>query len=52
MIISVVSIDGNGNGDGLIKVPMMGNVKLGLKLEGIKVAEGGGIVEGKAPTSA
>ena len=41
MLLSVVEIDGEGNGTGLIKIPMMNNLKFGLKLEGIKVAKGG-----------
>jgi hypothetical protein len=41
MVLSVVTIDGSGNGEGLIKVPMMGNIKLGVRLSGIQVAEGG-----------
>mgnify|MGYP002137309652 CR=1 FL=1 len=49
--MSVVSIDGSGNGEGLMKVPMMNNIKLGVTLSGIQVAEGGCIVAGKAETS-
>ena len=51
MIISIVDIDGSGNGSGLIKVPMMNNIKIGVALSGIKVAKGGCIVAGKAETS-
>ena len=51
LVLSVVSIDGSGNGEGLIKVPMMNNIKLGVTLSGIKVAQGGCIVAGKAETS-
>ena len=51
MLLSVVEIDGGGNGTGLIKIPMMNNLKFGLKLEGIKVAKGGCIVAGKAALS-
>ncbi len=51
MIISIVDIDGSGNGNGLIKVPMMNNIKIGVALSGIKVAKGGCIVAGKAETS-
>jgi transcriptional regulator len=51
MVLSVVSIDGSGNGEGLIKVPMLNNIKLGVTLSGIQVAEGGCIVAGKAETS-
>jgi predicted chitinase len=51
MVLSVVSIDGSGNGEGLIKVPMLNNIKIGVALSGIKVAEGGCIVAGKAETS-
>jgi hypothetical protein len=51
MVLSVVSIDGGGNGEGLIKVPMMGNIKLGVRLSGIQVAEGGCIVGGRAELS-
>jgi GH24 family phage-related lysozyme (muramidase) len=51
MVLSVVSIDGSGNGEGLIKVPMLNNIKLGVTLSGIKVAQGGCIVAGKAETS-
>ena len=53
MVLSVVSIDGSGNGEGLIKVPMrcddsLNNIKLGVTLSDIKVAQGGCIVAGKA----
>ncbi len=61
MVLSVVSIDGSGNGEGLIKVPMrcddsLNNIKLGVTLSGIQVAEGGRaafrcIVAGKAELS-
>ncbi|MFN3785141.1 MAG: hypothetical protein ACK4R6_14580, partial [Spirosomataceae bacterium] len=51
MVLSVVDIDGSGNGEGLIKVPMMNNIKLGVTLSDIKVAEGGCIVAGKAELS-
>ncbi len=51
MVLSVVSIDGSGNGEGLIKVPMMNNIKLGVTLSGIKVAEGGCVVSGRAELS-
>ncbi|MFN3785139.1 MAG: hypothetical protein ACK4R6_14570, partial [Spirosomataceae bacterium] len=51
MIISIVDIDGSGNGSGLIKVPMMNNIKLGVTLSDIKVAEGGCVVAGKAELS-
>ncbi|MFN3785125.1 MAG: lysozyme [Spirosomataceae bacterium] len=51
MVLSVVSIDGAGNGEGLIKIPMMNNIKLGVTLSGIKVAEGGCVVAGKAELS-
>jgi hypothetical protein len=51
MIISIVDIDGSGNGSGLINVPMMNNIKIGVALSGIKVAKGGCIVAGKAETS-
>ena len=55
-VLSVVSIDGSGNGEGLIKVPMrcddsLNNIKLGVTLSGIQVAEGGCIVAGKAELS-
>jgi hypothetical protein len=50
-VLSVVSIDGSRNGEGLIKVPMMNNIKLGVTLSGIQVAEGGCIVAGKAELS-
>jgi hypothetical protein len=48
VVLSVVKIDGDGNGLGLIKVPMMNNIKVGVNLSGIKVAEGGCIVAGRA----
>ena len=56
MVLSVVSIDGSGNGEGLIKVPMrcddsLNNIKLGVTLSDIKVAQGGCIVACKAETS-
>jgi hypothetical protein len=51
MVLSIVSIDGNGNGEGLIKVPMMNNIKLGVTLSGIQVAEGGCVVAGRAELS-
>jgi hypothetical protein len=51
MVLSIVSIDGSGNGEGLIKVPMMNNIKLGVTLSGIKVAEGGCVVAGRAELS-
>jgi hypothetical protein len=51
MVLSVVSIDGSGNGEGLIKVPMMNNIKLGVTLSGIQVAEGGCVVAGRAELS-
>ncbi|MFN3785123.1 MAG: hypothetical protein ACK4R6_14490, partial [Spirosomataceae bacterium] len=51
MVLSVVDIDGSGNGSGLIKVPMLNNIKLGVTLSGIKVAEGGCVVAGKAELS-
>ena len=51
MLLTVINIDGEGNGSGLIKIPMMNNLKFGLKLEGIKVAKGGCIVAGKAALS-
>lgn len=51
MVLSVVSIDGAGNGEGLIKVPMMNNIKLGVTLSGIQVAEGGCVVAGRAELS-
>jgi hypothetical protein len=51
LIISIVDIDGSGNGSGLIKVPMLNNIKLGVTLSGIKVAEGGCVVAGKAELS-
>jgi len=48
LVLSIVSIDGSGNGSGLIKIPMMNNIKLGVTLSGIQVAEGGCVVAGKA----
>ncbi len=51
LVLSVVSIDGSGNGEGLIKVPMMNNIKLGVTLSGIQVAEGGCVVAGRAELS-
>ena len=51
MVLTVINIDGEGNGSGLIKIPMMNNLKFGVKLEGIKVAKGGCIVAGKAALS-
>ncbi len=51
MLMTIVSIDAAGNGEGLIQVPMFGNVKLGVTLHGIKVAEGGCVVAGRAETS-
>jgi hypothetical protein len=51
LVLSVVNIDGSGNGEGLIKIPMMNNIKLGVTLSGIKVAEGGCIVAGRAELS-
>ncbi len=51
LVLSVVSIDGSGNGEGLIKVPMMNNIKLGVTLSGIQIAEGGCVVAGRAELS-
>ncbi|WP_435355898.1 N-acetylmuramidase domain-containing protein [Emticicia sp. SJ17W-69] len=51
LVLSIVSIDGSGNGSGLIKIPMMNNVKLGVTLSGIQVAEGGCVVAGRAELS-
>jgi len=53
LVLSVVSIDGSGNGEGLIKVSLrcddsLNNIKLGVTLSGIQVAQGGCIVVGKA----
>ena len=41
MRMTVVSIDGSGNGFAQIIVPAMNKIKLNVALEGIQVAEGG-----------
>ncbi|MDP1815330.1 MAG: N-acetylmuramidase domain-containing protein, partial [Leadbetterella sp.] len=51
LVISIVDIDGGGNGSGKIKIPMFQNAEVGVSLSGVKVAEGGCIVEGKAELS-
>jgi hypothetical protein len=52
LVISIVDIDGGGgNGSGKIKIPMFQNAEVGVTLSGIKVAEGGCIIEGKAELS-
>jgi hypothetical protein len=51
LVISIVEIDGGGNGSGKIKIPMFQNAEVGVTLSGIKVAEGGCIIEGKAELS-
>ena len=48
MRMTVVSIDGSGNGFAQIIVPAMNKIKLNVALEGIQVAEGGCVVAGKA----
>ncbi|UBM60704.1 hypothetical protein LAG90_08655 [Marinilongibacter aquaticus] len=48
LVISIVDIDGSGNGRGMIKIPMLNNAKLGVSLTGIQVADGGCIVAGRA----
>ncbi|MFN4087372.1 MAG: hypothetical protein ACK4LB_15645 [Spirosomataceae bacterium] len=49
--LQIVEIDGQGNGIGTVKVPMMGMAKVGVKLVNLKVAEGGCVVDGYAETS-
>jgi hypothetical protein len=51
LLLTIVEIDGGGNGIGKIKMPMMDRVKLGVTLSGIQVAEGGCIVAGRAELS-
>jgi hypothetical protein len=51
LIISVVNLDGTGNGRGIITIPMLNKGKVGVTLSGIVVAEGGCIVQGKAEVS-
>ena len=48
MVLTIVELDGGGNGVGTIKVPMLNGARIALKLSGIQVAKGGCVVGGKA----
>ena len=41
MVLTIVELDGGGNGVGTIKVPMLNGARIALKLSGIQVAKGG-----------
>jgi hypothetical protein len=48
LLLTIVEIDGGGNGIGKIKMPMLNGAYIGLKLSGIQAVEGGCIVGGRA----